>query len=229
MKLAADPRRVRAVGAGEDRAAPEPAERIKSMSMSPFRFLIAVAVTSLALVAVLVVSGGLLARNAFASSPWFGRPAGAWFGGPGGPWFAGPGGPWSGAHAFGYGFDLPPELAGLRDVPAAERFNHFLGVRVSLRDRDNRPVTVDVTPGTVTAVSATSLTVAGNDGAAKTFTLDDKTAIRGKTAASGTPSSRSTVAQSDRVVVITLNSSTRATAVMIVSPEGFGWRGPFGH
>jgi hypothetical protein len=29
-------------------------------------------------------------------------------------------------------------------------------------------------------------------------------------------------------VVVTLNKSTTATAIMVVSPDGFGPRGPFG-
>src|SRR5436305_11976957 len=104
--------------------------------MSRFRFPIAVAITSLSIVAVLVVAGALLAGSAFAGAPWSG---GHSFG----PWAGGP------------GAALPPELAGLGDVPAAERFTHFKGLQVSLTDKDNRPLTIAVIPGTATAASAT--------------------------------------------------------------------------
>jgi hypothetical protein len=74
---------------------------------------------------------------------------------------------------------LPAELAGLVDVPSGERFAHFRGAQVQLTDKDNKPLRVDVTPGTVTSVSASSLTITGNDGASHTFTLTDKTVNHG--------------------------------------------------
>jgi hypothetical protein len=113
---------------------------------------------------------------------------------------------------------IPPELAGLADVPTSERFAHFRGVQVQLTDKDNRPLRVDVTPGTVTSVSATSLTLAGNDGASHTYTLDDKTLRRG-----------SSPDQGDHVVVATMNGSGTATAVFAMNGDGFGPRGPWGH
>ena len=64
----------------------------------------------------LALTGGLLVSSALAGSPWFGH-ANAWSWG--GPWSGGSGGPWFGGHAFGPGFDLPPELSGLRNVPPA--------------------------------------------------------------------------------------------------------------
>src|SRR3954470_12223191 len=59
---------------------------------------------------------------------------------------------------------LPAELTGLADVPDAQRFEHFRGVQVTLTDKNNQPLLVNVTPGTVSAVSASSVTVNGNDG-----------------------------------------------------------------
>jgi hypothetical protein len=171
--------------------------------MQRFRFPIAVAATSLALVLGLVVVGGLLAGSALARGPlWSGESRG-------GP-------PWAAGHGFGPGFALPPELAGLRDVPADQRFAHFKGARVSLTDKDDRPVTLEATPGTATAVSASSLTIAANDGSTRSFTLDDKTTVRGKQAP----------AQNDRVVVVTLNGGPNAHAVLVLGGEGGG---PWGH
>jgi hypothetical protein len=160
---------------------------------------------ALAVVLIGVGVGALLVRPTFAS-PFFGF----------GPGF-GPGyGPW---HNGGWDRSaIPPELAGLADVPADQRFAHFRGVQVQVTDKDNRPVRVDVVPGTVSSVSSSSLTIAGNDGATHTYTLDDKTMQRG-----------SAPKQNDKVVVATLNGSSTATAVFAMSGNDFGPRGPWGH
>jgi hypothetical protein len=173
--------------------------------MTRLRFPIAVALTSLALVVGLFLAGGLFARAAlgFGGPPWGGN-------GVGGP-------PW--AHAFGAGFALPPELAGLHDVPPAERFAHFMGARVALTDKDGKPVALEVTPGTVTAVSTSSITIAANDGATRTFAIDEHTAVRRQPA------------QNDRVVVVTLNGASTATAVLAFPADGsnpHGWHGWWG-
>jgi hypothetical protein len=185
--------------------------------MQRFRFPIAVALTSLALVVAIFAIGGVLVRNAIASSP-----IGGAFWAAGMPWHDGVGGPpWARGDRGWHAGALPPELAGLADVPAGERFSHFQGVRVQLTDKVNRPVTVEVTPGTATAASATSLTITANDGSTKTFTLDDRTILRGK----------ETPAANDKVVVVTLNSGANAHAVISLSegagPWGAhrGWRG----
>ncbi len=79
--------------------------------MRRLRFPIAVAVTSLALVLALAGIGLLAARSALANAPWMGP----------------------------YAFDLPPELKGLHDLSPEERFGHFLGAQVNLKDKDNKP------------------------------------------------------------------------------------------
>jgi hypothetical protein len=168
--------------------------------MNRFRFPLAVAMTSLALVLVAIGVGGLLVNNALANSP-FG-------GGMPGPWAANHGGWQTNA--------LPPELAGLTDIPAAERFQHFRGVRVQLTDKDNKPLTADILPGTVTSVSPTSLTMTANDGSAHTFTIDDKTVTHSKSGAQNAPG------QNDKVIVATLNGSSTATAIIAFNPDGFG-------
>ena len=173
--------------------------------MRRFRFPIAVAVTSLVLVLALATIGGLLVRNTVASGPW------GW-GHRGGP---GSGGP---------GFELPEELESLRDLPPEERFAHFRGAQINLTDAEDQPVRINLTPGTVTAASATSLSIAVNDGSAKTFTLNDQTVIRSKGVRGGDEATEPALAQDDKVVVVTLNDSTTATAVMNVGTGGFGWR-----
>jgi len=184
--------------------------------MQRFRFPLAVAATSLALVLGLAVVGGLLATSALAGGAWLAGPAGAWAGGA-----------WAGGHGPGPGFALPPELAGLRDVPADQRFGHFRGVQVNLTDKDGRPLTIEATPGTVTATSATSLTIAANDGSSKSYRLDDRTLVRGKTARGGAEATRPALAQNDKVVIVTLNGEAAARAVFVAGAEGFGppWAG----
>ncbi len=166
--------------------------------MRRLKFPIAVAVTSLALVLALAGIGLLAARSALANAPWMGP----------------------------YAFDLPPELKGLHDLSPEERFGHFLGAQVNLKDKDNKPLAISATPGTATAVSATSLTIAANDGATKTFSLDDKTVIRGKRVQGGAQATQPTLAKDDKVVVMTIDGSSTATAVMVGGGDGFGPAGP---
>src|SRR5262249_41535009 len=145
-------------------------------------------------------------------------------------------GPFGGPGPFGE-HALPPELQGLEQLPPAERFKHFGGAQINLKDKDNNPLTVNVAPGTVSAVSATSLTLAANDGSTKTLTLNDQTIVRGKPDMS-TPGNRpapTTLKQGDMVVAITKNNETTAKFVMSAGTEGFGprgghgpWGGPFG-
>jgi len=174
--------------------------------MNRFRFPLAVAMTSLALVLIAIGVGGLLVNNALANSP---LAAAA-------PWTNGP---WSG-HAGWQAKTLPPELAGLTDIPAAERFQHFRGVHVQLTDKDNKPLAADILPGTVTSVSPTSLTITANDGSTHTFSLDDKTVTHTKSGGQTAPN------QNDKVIVATLNGSSTATAVIAFNPDGFGPHGP---
>ena len=180
--------------------------------MRRFRFPLAVLGTSLLLVLGIGVAGYLTVTTALAQG-W-------------GPF----GGPFGG-HA------IPPELQGLEQLPPAERFKHFNGAQVSLKDKDNNPLTINVTPGTASAVSATSLTLAANDGSTKTYTLDGNTVVRGKPDANSqnaTPSA-TTLKQGDLVAVVTKNNETTAKFVMSGGAEGFGphggrgpWGGPWG-
>jgi hypothetical protein len=184
--------------------------------MQRYRFPIAVALTSLALVLGLVGIGGLLVGRALASSPFA-----AGLGQAGLP------SNWAGNHDGWQGGALPPELAGLKDVAPGERFAHFRGVQVQLTDKNNQPVTVSVTPGTATAVSPTSVTVAANDGSTQTFAIDANTFVR--TGHSGSSAGQTSLAPNQDVVVVTLNGNRTATAVLAVDPTSMGPRGAFGH
>ncbi|MGE3268247.1 MAG: hypothetical protein AB7P40_05830 [Chloroflexota bacterium] len=179
--------------------------------MRGLRFALAVLGTSLLLVLGIAAAGVFTVRTAMAQG--FG-PFGGPFGGP----FAG--------HA------IPPEFEGVAQLPPAERFKHFSGAQINLLDKDNKPVAVNLTPGTVTAVSGSSVTLAGNDGSSKTFTIDDKTVIRSKpdTTTPGNRPAATTLKQGDLVVVLAKNSETTARFIMSGGAEGFSPRGhgPFG-
>ena len=171
--------------------------------MQRLRFPIAVALTSLSLVAGLIVAGGVMASSALARGPWAGGGGGPWSRAEGGTPSAAGQGPWTQS-------PLSAQLAGLRDVPAAERFAHFRGGQFTLTDKDNQPLVVTLTPGTATAASATSLTVAANDGSAPTFALDAQTMIPNRPT------------QGDRLVVVTVNGSSTAAGVWTGNFSGWG-------
>jgi len=176
--------------------------------MRGLKFALAVLGTSLVLVLGIGAVGYYAVSSALAAGPF----------GDHGPF---------GEHA------LPPELQGLEQLPPADRFKHFSGAQLNVKDKDNQPMTVNVTPGTVSAVSATSLTLAANDGTPRTFTLDGKTVIRSKPDMStpGNSAAPTTLKQGDMVVAITKNNETTARFVMSAGTEGFGPRGghgPFG-
>jgi hypothetical protein len=191
------------------------------VSMKWFWFPIAVlatSVVSIAALAVLVgrpvgiaVASSLGASGVMGSGPW----SGAWHNGPWG---------------HGSGFALPPELQGLTSIPADQRFSHFASAQINLKDQNGQLLTIDVTPGTVSAASATSLTLAVNDGTTKTFTLDSSTLIHGRPTSAGTatPTASTKPQKGDQVVVVTLNKSTTAMAVIAGGPNGFSWSGPRG-
>lgn len=184
--------------------------------MSRLRFPLAVAITSLALVALLAVGGFLMVRTTLAGAPWAGGDA------------TNP--PWLMAAGLEEA-QLPPALQQVTQIPPAERFSHFLGARLQLTDRNQRPITVTATPGSVSAVDATSLTLQGNDGVSHRYTLDSATLIRGKLSRGGGQVNQPTLVVGDRAVVITINDSSTATGILVVNANGLGrWSpaGPFG-
>lgn len=182
--------------------------------MRRLRFPLTVLGTSLALVLAIGAIGVLSAPRVLAMA------------------MSGPfGGPFTGA------FDrkaLPPEFQGLENLTPAERFTHFTGAQMNVTDKDGKPVSILVTPGKVTSASATSLVMAANDGSSKTFTLDDKTVIRGKPDLS-TPGNRPaavSLKQGDLVVVVAKSGESTARFVMDGGTEGFGpagGHGPWSH
>jgi hypothetical protein len=179
-----------------------------------FWFPVAVVATSVALVVALGAFLLFPVRIALASGLGIGGAAMY------GPLAAGPWG-------HGQGFTLPPQLQGLVDVPADQKFSHFVGVQVSLKDKDNNPLLVSVTPGTVSAAAPASVTIAANDGTSKTFAIDGQTMVHGKSGASQPSGSSTPLTNGDKVFVVTLNNSATATAV-IGGDHDFGPTGPGG-
>jgi hypothetical protein len=159
--------------------------------MSWVRFSLAVLGTSLVLVGAIGVAGMITVGNAFASAAPFMQQQ-----------------QWSAQ-------SVPPELSGLKDIPPADRFAHFKGIQANLTDQDGKPLNVTVTPGVATNVTATSLTLNGNDGASHTYTLDAQTMTHGQA-----------ITQGQDVVVVTLNNAPNAMAVMGVDPSAFQKGGP---
>ena len=130
-------------------------------------------------------------------------------------------GPWTG--------EMPAEIRDLHNLPPAERFGHFLGGQMRFSDTSNTAHSVAITPGTVSAVKADELTITPNDGGgSKSFALNADTRIHATGQPWSGPQSASPKA-GDRVVVVTLDGSSAARAVVIGGPDGFGPRGPFQH
>jgi hypothetical protein len=160
--------------------------------MNWVKFSVAVILTSAALTLGIFATGAVLVGNALASTV---------------PNMA----QWH-DHTGQFNQDLPPELASLKDIPAGQRFAHFKGVQVSLTDKDGKPIQLSVTPGVATSVTSTSVTIAGNDGASHTYSMDDKTLKRGATLANG-----------QDVVVVTMNDTSAARAVVAIDPNNTNW------
>lgn len=141
---------------------------------------------------------------------------------------------WAAAWHRGNGsrFKLPMALQGLTTIPADQRFAHFTGAQVNLKDENNQALSIHIIPGKVTAASATRLSIAINDGSAQSFTMDDQTVIHSKAASTATPTSTpaspTTISNGDDVIVLTLNNSDTATAVIDGGPSGFVWSRPGG-
>lgn len=178
------------------------------------RFLIAFGASTLALVVVVALAGlaigGIFGPRVAAAQPF-------------GPGLGGPmGGPLGG--------NLPQEIRDLHNLPPAERFSHMLGGVMRFTDTNGQVRTLAATPGTVVSLADDQLTIAPNDQSGnKTYTLGDQTVVHkaGQPWAGG-QAEQATAQAGDKVVVVTLDGSETAHAVMIGGPDGFGPRHGFG-
>jgi hypothetical protein len=140
------------------------------------------------------------------------------------PMAFGPGGFGPGAFGPAMAENLPPEISGLHDLPADQRFSHFLNAEMRFTDTNGTAHAVRITPGTVSSISSDSLTIKPNDsgqGGTKSFKLTGDTRIHQAGAFwRGTSPSQAQLKDGDKVVVVALDSG-EARAVMIGGPDGF--------
>jgi hypothetical protein len=107
-----------------------------------------------------------------------------------------------------------PELRDLlQNLPREDIFSHYKGTTFRLTDRNGQPMTIAVIPGTVTAVSPTSITIRPNDTGASggPYTVDGNTVIM-----AGRRGTISDIQVDDKVLIVVVNNATRASAVIKV-------------
>jgi hypothetical protein len=163
------------------------------------RFILTVAASTAVLVLLLGAVGFVAARNILGAHA---ADAAAL-----GPWAA----------------QAPLDIQGLRDIPPAERFGHFLGAQMRFTDANGAAHTVTTTPGTVDNVTSDKLTIKANDGgASKTYNLTSQTRIHaGGQPWAGGQTNATTPKSGDKVVVLSQDNSSDAQAVMIGGADGF--------
>src|SRR5215208_3166013 len=121
-----------------------------------------------------------------------------------------------------FGGYAPAELQGLHDLPPAERFGHFLGAQLRFADANNAAHNLVVSPGTVSNVSSDKLTITTNDGQSKSFNLTSETRVHSANFRWGDLQPGQVAPKiGDKVVVVTLDSSSDARAIRIGGLEGF--------
>ena len=96
----------------------------------------------------------------------------------------------------------------LKDVPRDERFDHMLSAEYSVTDVDGNTITTSITFGTVASSTADSVTIDLNEGGQATYQVTDDTKA---------PQAVDTLAADDKVVVVTKNGSSDATAILPMS------------
>jgi len=119
---------------------------------------------------------------------------------------------------------VPPDLKPIWDLPQDQRFSSNYGSTQTYKDKDGNVVTVYTIPGTVTAISATSITITPNNTQSRggPFTIDNTTIIR-----AGTRSSSATdIKVGDKVTVVVVGNSSHAA--MISAGGVMGGRGGMG-
>jgi hypothetical protein len=136
-----------------------------------------------------------------------------------GPGGQGPGGEGPGGHGHGengeYGAAaLPPELQFLSSLPPDQRFDHVTSIQMSFVNPQGTQVVLSGIPGTVTAVTGTSISLQPNGAAAgtpaRTFNVTPSTFVHGK----AQRGSLSVFKAGDKAVVYVINNSTNAVAVV---------------
>ena len=110
-------------------------------------------------------------------------------------------------------FPLPE----LQDIPREERLEHLLAGQFTVIDKDGNEVTIHVTYGTVTSASSSSLTIVPNgQDQPITYQITEDTNLR---------TGSEELKADDKVVVVTKDDATEASAVMAVHSLGAKHRG----
>lgn len=102
-----------------------------------------------------------------------------------------------------------------KDHGAAKALRRALHAQWVTKDKDNKFVTHDAIRGTVSAVSATSITVLAEDKTSQTFTVNADTKVRVRTNGKGAKATISQVHSGDKALVIG-TGTTSLTAKGIV-------------
>ncbi len=110
-----------------------------------------------------------------------------------------------------------PELQG---IPPEQLFDHFRGSQFSITDAQGNPVVYQMTPGTVSGVSDTAVTVTPNgESTTMSFNITPSTRVL----ATPGPGSLQALVAGDKVVV--LSKQGTADAVLIAKPKAGFHRG----
>jgi hypothetical protein len=105
--------------------------------------------------------------------------------------------------------------AAAKDHDAGKALKRALHAQWVTKDKDNKFVTHDAIRGTVSAVSATSITVLAEDKTSQTFTVNADTIVRVRTNGKGAKATISQVHSGDKALVIG-TGTTSLTAKGIV-------------
>jgi len=119
--------------------------------------------------------------------------------------------------------DLGQFIPALKGIPLRDAFGHFRGAQYSFTDREGNPVTVNVIPGTVTAVSSDSITITPTgQTTTRSFGITTDTHILARPPRG----SITAITAGDHVFVVTQDQSM--DALFILKPMHFGMMGHFG-
>jgi membrane-associated protease RseP (regulator of RpoE activity) len=112
---------------------------------------------------------------------------------------------------------VPPDLKGLQGLTPEERFSNNYGSTHTYKDSDGSIKTVYSIPGTVTAISATSITITPNNPQSRggPFIIDGTTRIT----VGGRRTGSDAIAVNDKVIVVVVGDSAHATAISTVSTQ----------
>jgi hypothetical protein len=106
---------------------------------------------------------------------------------------------------------LPPELAFLRSMTPDQRFDHILGGQITFRNPQGQDVVLTAIPGKIASIGTNAVTITPNGSAQdRTFNVTPSTWI----ITGPRQGSLAAFSQGDRVVVLTINNSSNATAIM---------------